>query len=128
MSSRAFHDQRGTTLMESLVALTLFGLTAAAIGNLLTQEIRLQGTNGTATTAITLAERELEDLRAQDYGTIASRSAVNTVGGATYTLLTTVVPDSPAPFMKSITTNVTWTEAIGPQSYLLYAIYTDVTR
>ena len=114
--------------MESLVALTLFGLTAAAIGNLLTHEIRLQGTNGTTTTAISLAERELEDLRSLEYEDIASRSAARTLGGATYYLQTTVVPDAPAPLMKSVTTNVSWTEAVGPQSYFLYAIYTDVTR
>jgi type II secretory pathway pseudopilin PulG len=114
--------------MESLVALTLFALSAAAVGTLLTNEIRLQGTNGTTTTAVSLAERELEDLRSMDYSDIASRSATSVVGGATYYLTTTVVPDSPAPLMKSVTTNVTWTEAVGAQSYLLYAIYTDVTR
>lgn len=115
-------------MIESLVALTLFALTAAAIGSLMTWEIRLQGTNGTTTAAISLAEKEFEDLRSLDYGTIASRSAVRAVGGAKYTMQTTVVPDSPAPYMKTITTNVTWTEAIGSQSYSLYAIYTDVTR
>lgn len=128
MNYRTLRNQHGSTLVESLVALSLFALTAAAIGDLLTREIHLEGTNNTTTTAIFLAERELEDLRSQDYDTVASRSSTSTVEGATYSLQTTVVPDSPAPSMKSVTTNVTWTDARGPQSYDVYAIYSDTSQ
>jgi hypothetical protein len=107
------------------MAITLFALTAAAIGNLLTREFLLEAANTTTTTAVSLAERELEDLRAQDYNTLASRSSTTTVDGATYSVRTTVVPDAPAPDMKSVTTNVTWQDARGPQSYVVYAIYSD---
>jgi type II secretory pathway pseudopilin PulG len=123
MNHQKLCNQHGSTLVESLVALSLLGLTAAAIGNLLSREISLDATNGTSTTAISLAEQELEDLRAQDYDAVASRSSTNTVDGATYNVQTTVVPDSPAPDMKSVTTTVTWTDVRGPQSYDVYTIY-----
>ena len=120
--------QRGATLVEALVALALFGVAATAIGNLLSQHIRMQGTNGTTTSAISLAEEELEDLRALDYGDIASRWALKVVGGNSYALQTDVVADSPAANMKSVQTTVTWSEPTGAKRYALYAIYTDVSH
>lgn len=130
MNSRSARTQAGATLIESLVALALFGIAAASIGNLLTQHVRRQRTNGTTTTAIALAESELEAIRSFDYPSIASRTIDPTpaAGSPTYHIQTTVVADSPAPSLKTVTTQVTWTEPAGAQSVSLYAIYTDVTR
>jgi prepilin-type N-terminal cleavage/methylation domain-containing protein len=128
MSSKHRRGERGTTLLESLVAVALFGIASAAIGTLLTQHIRTQGTNMTQTSAIGIAERELEDLRAMDYGDIASRTSTTTVASMTYNLTTTVTANTPATNMKSINTTVTWTEARGPQTVSLNAIYTAVKR
>jgi len=121
-------SQRGSTLLESLVALALFGVASAAIGTLFTQHIRAQSSNVTQTTAIGIAERELEDLRSLDYADIASRSSTTTVASMTYTLTTTVSTDVPAANMKSITTAVTWTEPNGARNFTLNAIYTAVKR
>ena len=122
--------QQGATLVESLAALALFGIAAAAIGSLLTQHIRIEATNRTTTGAITIAEAELESLRSLDYGDIASRTVDPTPAAAspTYHVQTTVVADSPAPNIKAITTKVSWTEPAGSRSVSLYATYTDVTR
>jgi hypothetical protein len=114
--------------MESLVAVVLFALAARAMGILFTQQFRMQGTNFTTTTAIALASKELEDLRALDYPNIASRSSTATTGAITYNIQTTVVADSPQPNLKTINASVTWTEPSGPKAYSLYAIYTDITR
>lgn len=128
MNSRRLRSQRGTTLVESLVAVVLFALAARAMGILFSQQFRMQGTNFTTTTAIALASKELEDLRALDYPNVASRSSTATAGAITYTIQTTVVADSPQPNLKTINASVTWTEPSGPKTYSLYAIYTDVTR
>lgn len=118
-------NQHGSTLAESLVAISLFGLAAAAIGDLLTRAIQVERSNGTTTTAVCLAESELEDLHAQDYDAIADHSSTTIVEGATYTVQRMVVTDSPEPSMKSVTTKVTWTDTRGPQSYSLDAIYSS---
>jgi prepilin-type N-terminal cleavage/methylation domain-containing protein len=130
MSCRRIRAQRGATLIESLVAVGLFGIAAAAISNLLIQHIGAERTNGTTTTAIAIAEAELESIRSLDYADIASRTIDPTpaTGSPTYHIRTTVVADSPAPSLKSITTQVSWTEPVGAHSVSLYAIYTDVTR
>jgi prepilin-type N-terminal cleavage/methylation domain-containing protein len=121
-------DHRGSTLIESLVALALFGLTASAVGDMLMRQIRMQGTNMTRTTAIALAERELEDLRSLAYKKIDDRTSTQTVAGMTYTIATTVTDDSPADNMKSIATRVSWTEPAGAQTYTINAIYTAIKR
>lgn len=130
MNCRRARRERGASLIESLVALALFGIAAAAVGNLLTQHIRRERTNGTTTAAIAVAEAELESLRSLDYPNIASRTTDPTpsAGSPAYHVQTTVVADSPAPSLKTITTQVTWTEPAGPQSVSLYAVYTDITR
>jgi prepilin-type N-terminal cleavage/methylation domain-containing protein len=128
MKFRLRTNHRGSTLIESLVALALFGLTASAVGDMLMRQIRMQGTNMTRTTAIALAERELEDLRALAYDSIDDRSGTKTVAGMTYTIATTVTDDSPAANMKSIATQVSWTEPAGAQTYTINAIYTAIRR
>lgn len=114
--------------MESLVALALFGLAGAAVERLLVQQVRMENTNVTSTTAITLAVKELEDLRGLDYPDVSSRSSTVTANGLRYAIETTVVPDSPQANLKSVTARVSWTEPSGPKSYALYGIYTDVAR
>jgi len=120
-------DNRGVMLIEALVAIGLLGIGMASLSALMTQHIRRAGTNNAYTTAIALGEQEIEDLRSQDYTTgLVSRTSTSTVGVTTYTIATTVVPDSPAANMKSITTNVTWAGLNGTQVYRLYTIYTQI--
>jgi type II secretory pathway pseudopilin PulG len=143
MSSRPGWNDHGATLIETLVALALFGISIAAIGNLLTCHIRRAGTNSTYTTAVSMAEQEIEDLRSLGYTAIASRTTQvpscnsssswwcatePSTGAIQYTITTTVVPDSPATNMKSITIAVNWQEPNGLQTYTLNAIYTAVTQ
>ena len=122
-------NQRGTTLIESLFALTLFGLTASAVGNLLVEQVRMQGWNTYRTNAIAIASGELEDLRSMDYNSIPSaRSSTIAIGGMTYSVSTVALADTPASGMKQITTTVSFTEPTGPKSYTLNAIYTAIKR
>ncbi len=119
----------GFTLVETAVSLGVFALASAAIGGLLVSQIRMQTSNVTRTKAISLASKELEDLRALDYTSIpASRTSTTTVGGVTYTVTSQAVFDSPAAGVASIKTTVTWTEPLGPQSYTANVLYTDITR
>lgn len=128
MSSERRIGQRGTTLIESLVALGLFAIVAGAVSNLLIVHMRIGSSNITRTTAIALAERELEDLRGMDYTQVAARNSTQKIAGMTYQVATSVVTDSPASGMKSITTTVSWTEPLGAQTYTLNGLYTAVKR
>lgn len=119
---------RGVTLAETMVALTLFALCSSAIGRLLTTQIRMASTNHLTTRAYALAEAELENLRAEDYATIASASRTASVGSVTYTVATTVQANVPAANLKTITVNVSWNEPTGPKNVTLRTIYTAIKR
>lgn len=128
MNSKLHTAERGATLIESVVALGLFTIATAAIGNLLVGHIRTKGSNLAATTAVVVAERELEDLRALDYADIATRTSTQTFGALTYTVSTTITNDAPAPNLKTIQTLVSWSEPSGSKNYVLNAIYTAIKR
>ena len=125
---RVAHNQRGTTLIECVAAIVLFAIAAAAIGDLLAEQIQMQRSNGTTTTAISVAAAELEDVRTLNYDDMANRSSTTVVDGVTYNLETSVVANSPQQNMKTVHTTVVWTEPTGAKSYTLHSIYTDVTH
>jgi prepilin-type N-terminal cleavage/methylation domain-containing protein len=129
MRTNGLGNQSGFTLIETLASIGLFVLGAAAVGGLLVSQIRMENSNLNRTEAISLAASELEYLRSLDYASIpTSRTTTPTVGGVTYTVNSGALFDSPAPFMATITTTVSWTDPLGAHSYTLNAIYTDVTR
>ena len=74
MKCNGLASERGFTLIETLASLAVFALAAGAIGNLLVTQIRLETSNAIATTATSLAAKELEDLRSLDYGSIPGLS------------------------------------------------------
>ena len=57
MNCRRRHRQRGSTLIECLVAITLFGIAGAAIERLMIQQLRAENTNVTSTTEIALESK-----------------------------------------------------------------------
>lgn len=122
-------SEHGFTLIEAMAALGVFALAAAAIGNLFISHMRMETSNATETTAISLAAKELEGLRALDYTNIpGSRNSTTTVGGVAYTVTSTATFDSPASGMASVATTVSWTDQLQAQSYTINVVYTDVTR
>ena len=125
---RVARNQRGTTVIECVTAIVLFAIAAAAIGDLLTEQIRMQRSNGTTSTAISVAAGELEDVRTLNYDDMADRSSTTVVDGVTYSLETSIVANSPQKNMKTVHTTVVWTEPAGAKSYTLHSIYTDVTH
>ncbi len=121
-------NERGVSLLETLVALGLFAIAAGTMSNFLVQQIRMASTNHNFTTAYAYAEQELEDVRALDYTDIASRSSTHTSGSLTFATDTQVVANSPDVNMKNITVTVSWTEPGGARSVALNTIYTAVKR
>jgi prepilin-type N-terminal cleavage/methylation domain-containing protein len=120
--------QRGVTLIETLVALALFAISMAGIGSFLVQQIRMSSRNYITSVAYSLAEQEMEALRALEYEEIAGRSSSQENGGTTFTLSTEVQNETPAENMKQITVNVSWPAFEGTQNVSLQTIYTRIKR
>jgi prepilin-type N-terminal cleavage/methylation domain-containing protein len=121
--------QRGVTLLETLVALSLFAITAATMGNFLVSQIRRSTSNYLFSQAYVLAEQQLETLRAlPDYTAIVPGSTTTSVGGTPFTVATSVLNNTPADGLKQITVNVSWHDNFGAQNVAVQTIYTQVQR
>ena len=84
----AWRNQRGATLLETVVAVGLFALTAATMGDFMRQQIRTGSVNLNYSTAYALAAEEFEDIRAMQYDDIASRSSSQSQGKVTFAVNT----------------------------------------
>lgn len=124
----ATHDERGVTLVETLVALGLFAVGAATMGDFLVHQIRTAQSNYNHTIAYSIAAEELEAMRARRFMQMAESSSQQTVGNMNYTLATTVADGVPAASMKRITVTVSWSEPGGPRNVSLRTIYTAIRR
>lgn len=121
-------NERGATLIETVVAVGLFALTAATMSDFLLHQIRAGSSNYSYSKAYAIAAEEFEDIRALSYESIASRASTVEEGAVTYTVETTVAEDTPAPNMKQITVEVSWVEPGGARNVKVRSIYTSVRR
>lgn len=125
---RSWRSQRGSTLLETIVAIGLLALTVVTMSDFLRQQIRTGGANANYSTAYSLAAEEFEDIRALPFDEIISRTAALNQGSITFAVNTAVADDTPSPNMKQITVNVNWTEPTGLQNVTVHSIYTAVRR
>jgi prepilin-type N-terminal cleavage/methylation domain-containing protein len=125
---RPLGGDAGVTLIETIMALVLFGVTMATMSSFMVHQIRAAGTNTNYSLAYELAVKELEDVRAQIYDQIEPRSSEVESGGMEFAIVTEVADNQPAPNMKSIDVAVTWSEPGGERNVTLQTIYTAVTR
>jgi Tfp pilus assembly protein PilV len=127
-SRRRRWDQRGISLIETLVALALFAMTAATMGQFLVTQVRHASNNHLQTKAMALAAEQLESTRAQRFNDMVSGSTTKDEGGVTYTIDTTIDDNTPANGLKSIEVEVSWSDPTGPKHVAVHTIYTEVRR
>lgn len=120
-------SQRGVTLIESLIALALLALGAAAIGDFMTSQIRHAATNHITTQAYSHAADELERIRALPFAEMLGGTRKVTTGEIDYTIHATVNSGVPAPSMKAVAVTVSWHDPLGARSIDVHTVYTQVT-
>lgn len=113
-------------MLETIVALGLFALSAATTGNYLVSQIRLSSTNYLTSQAYALAEQQLESTRALSFVDMAPGSKTVAVDGRSFTVATSILNDTPAQGLKQVTVNVSWSDPLGAKNVAVHTIYTDV--
>lgn len=124
MTARA--NERGSSLVEVLAAMTLFALVASGVAAMATTSMRATANNRQSTSAQMLAQEELEQLRGLDYPDIASRDRTVTMTNETFQIHSDVINDDPANGMKRITVTVSWEGPLGSREYELETIFTAI--
>jgi prepilin-type N-terminal cleavage/methylation domain-containing protein len=123
-----FGSQRGLSLLETIVALSLFALSAATTGRYLVNQIRLSTSNYLSTQAYALAEEQLESTRALRFNDMVPGTKTVPVDGRNFVVTTEILNDTPANGLKQITVDVSWTDPLGPKNVAVHTIYTEVQR
>jgi Tfp pilus assembly protein PilV len=127
MRRRARRKDRGISLLEALVAISLFAITASAFGTLAIASMRNSIENRQASIGAFLAQQELERQRGLEYSDVADSSQSQSVNGAIYTVAAVVSNNTPAAGMKQVVVTSSWTGPGGPRSYVAETILTDIT-
>jgi len=126
--TRVWRDEAGVSLLETLVALGLFAISVATMGDFVVQQVRKSATNNHYSVAYSIAEEQLESARALRYADITAESGEIQNGAMTFRYNTDVVDNSPAPNLKKITVHVDWDEPAGAKNVALETVYTAVRR
>jgi len=120
--------QRGISLMETMVALGLFVISAATTSDFLVRQIRQTSQNNLYTVAYAVAEEHLEAVRAARYLDMLPSSDQVHKGDMVFDVSTSVETNVPAPNLKQITVQVAWNEPGGRRDVEVQTIYTAVRR
>jgi len=123
-----WRDQHGVTLLETIVALGLFAMSAATIGTFMVSQIRFASTNAIYTKAYALAEEELETTRALAFSDMQDGTRTVTLENMSYKVVKQVDDDTPANGLKQIQVDVSWSDSGGPKNVSVHTIYTEVRR
>jgi prepilin-type N-terminal cleavage/methylation domain-containing protein len=122
------HGASGFSLVEVLVAMVVFLISAAAVSSLMMHSTAFVSQNNYMSQAVTCAQAALEDIRTQAYESIVTTSGQTcSRNKMSFGVQWDVTADTPDDGMKTIVVTVTWLEKGESKNYVLKTIYSNIT-
>lgn len=103
-------NQQGFTLIEILIAITVFSIGILAVAAMQVSSIKGNSSASGLTEAVTLAQDKMEELMSLDYGGIADGINLGQGTNARYNVFWNIADDTPFSHTKTISVITTWTE------------------
>lgn len=122
---RALRDQRGFTIVETMVAIGIMAVAFLGMASVHAISARAQSLGQNEGLARFVADQQLELMRRTAVGAIQSYSGSTTVQGVTFGITRTV---SNVTMGKKVVVRTTWTDRFGPRSLTLTTIVSQVTN
>jgi len=122
---RRCDDQRGFTIVETLVAVGIMGIAFLGIAGVHAVSSRAQSLGQNQGLARFVADQQLELMRRTPVGSVQAYTGSTTVQGVRFDIVRTV---SNVPMGRKVTVRATWTDRFGAQSLTLSTIVSQVTN
>lgn len=122
---RAPRDQRGFTIVETMVAIGIMAVAFLGMASVHAISARAQSLGQNEGLARFVADQQLELMRRTAVGAIQSYTGSTTVQGVSFGITRTV---SNVTMGKKVVVTTTWTDRFGPRSLTLTTIVSQVTN
>jgi prepilin-type N-terminal cleavage/methylation domain-containing protein len=123
--ARRLRDQRGFTIVETMVAIGLMAVAFLGMASVHAISARAQSLGQNEGLARFVADQQLELMRRTAVGAVQSYTGSTTVQGVTFAIQRTV---SNVTMGKKVVVRTTWTDRFGPRSLTLTTIVSQVTN
>ena len=122
---RALRDQRGFTIVETMVAVGIMAVAFLGMASVHAISSRAQSLGQNEGLARFVADQQLELMRRTAVGDIDAYTGTATVQGVTFTINRAVANVAMG---RKVTVTATWTDRFGPRSLTLTTIVSQVTN
>jgi type IV pilus assembly protein PilV len=103
--------EEGFTLVEIMIALIVLSVGLVALAGLQVSAIRGNAFSKRMTTAVSIANARIEQIKNTPYANIQSESSTKVIqSNMNFARQVTVINDSPLPNTKTVNVTVTWSE------------------
>jgi prepilin-type N-terminal cleavage/methylation domain-containing protein len=120
------HSRAGYSLIELLVAMSIFAVVATAIAAQMVHSTAMISQNAEASQAITIAQQVMEDIRTLAYSDMSSGSETVTWKGQPFDAVWHVSEDEPEPGTKTVVVTVSWENKGETKTYETRSVYSQI--